>query len=55
MKFGIPAETRSRQIRIAAMPEIIKKPAACCHHILIVQPGAGARSRDKHYVAGALI
>jgi NAD(P) transhydrogenase subunit alpha len=55
MKFGIPAETRPDEIRIAATPETIKKRAASVHHTVNVQSGAGAGIPDGHYIAFALV
>ena len=42
MKFGIPAETRQYEKRVAVTPETIKKLTAGGHHSVLVQSGAGA-------------
>jgi H+-translocating NAD(P) transhydrogenase subunit alpha len=58
MKFGIPAETRPHEKRVAATPETIKKLTAAGHHSVIVQCGAGAAASipDEQYtVAGATL
>ncbi len=58
MKFGIPAETRTHEKRVAASPETIKKLAAGGHHTVLVQSGAGnaASIPDEQYAAaGATI
>jgi NAD(P) transhydrogenase subunit alpha len=53
MKFGIVAETRPHEKRVAASPETIKKLTAAGHHTVLVQTGAGiaASIPDEHYVA----
>jgi H+-translocating NAD(P) transhydrogenase subunit alpha len=58
MKFGIPAETRSHEKRVAVSPETIKKLTAAGHHTVVVQSGAGiaASIPDEQFVAaGATI
>jgi NAD(P) transhydrogenase subunit alpha len=58
MKFGIPAETRTHEKRVAASPETIKKLTAAGHHTVVVQSGAGiaASIPDEQFVAaGATI
>jgi NAD(P) transhydrogenase subunit alpha len=58
MKFGIPAETRTHEKRVAATPETIAKLTKAGHHQVIVQAGAGVAAAipDEHYtVAGATI
>ncbi|MCW5605007.1 MAG: Re/Si-specific NAD(P)(+) transhydrogenase subunit alpha [Burkholderiales bacterium] len=58
MKFGIPAETRPGEKRVAATPETIKKLTAAGHHAVLVQAGAGtgANIPDQQYVdAGATV
>ena len=58
MKFGIPAETRSQEKRVAASPETIKKLTAAGHHTVLVQSGAGlaASIPDEQFTAaGATI
>ncbi len=58
MKFGIPAETRPLEKRVAASPETIGKLTKAGHHQVIVQSGAGiaASIPDEQYVAaGATI
>jgi H+-translocating NAD(P) transhydrogenase subunit alpha len=42
MKFGIPAETRAGETRVAATPETVKKLTAAGHHTVLLQSGAGA-------------
>jgi NAD(P) transhydrogenase subunit alpha len=42
MRFGVPAEIRPGETRVAATPETVKKLAAGGKHALIVQAGAGA-------------
>jgi NAD(P) transhydrogenase subunit alpha len=53
MKFGIPAETRPNETRVAATPETVKKLTAGGRHTVLVQAGAGARASlpDDQYVA----
>jgi NAD(P) transhydrogenase subunit alpha len=53
MKFGIPAETRPNETRVAATPETVKKLTAAGRHTVLVQAGAGARASlpDDQYVA----
>src|SRR5688572_17413937 len=56
MKFGIPAETRPLEKRVAATPETIKKLTAAGHHVVFVQSGAGAGASipdDQFAAAGA--
>ena len=58
MKFGIPAETRPLETRVAASPETIGKLTKTGHHQVIVQSGAGAAAAipDAQYqAAGAMI
>ena len=58
MKFGIPAETRTHETRVAATPETIGKLTKAGHHQVIVQSGAGVAAAipDEQYVAaGATI
>ena len=58
MKFGIPAETRALEKRVAATPETVGKLTKGGHHQVIVQAGAGAGASipDEQYVAaGAII
>lgn len=58
MKFGIPAETRPLEKRVAASPETIGKLTKAGHHQVIVQSGAGiaASIPDEQYTAaGATI
>lgn len=58
MKFGIPAETRPNETRVAATPETIKKLTAQGHHSALVQTGAGAGASipDEQFAAsGATI
>ena len=58
MKFGIPAETRPFEKRVAATPETIGKLTKAGHHQVIVQTGAGiaAAIPDEQYAAaGATI
>ncbi|MBM3342754.1 MAG: Re/Si-specific NAD(P)(+) transhydrogenase subunit alpha [Betaproteobacteria bacterium] len=58
MKFGIPAETRPHEKRVAATPETIKKLTAAGHHSVLVQAGAGAGASipdDFFAAAGATI
>jgi NAD(P) transhydrogenase subunit alpha len=58
MKFGIPAETRAHETRVAASPETIKKLTAGGHHSVLVQAGAGVAASipDEQYtMAGATI
>ena len=45
MKFGIPAETRALEKRVAATPETVGKLTKGGHHQVIVQAGAGAGAR----------
>ncbi len=53
MKFGIPAETRPHEKRVAATPETIKKLTAAGHHSVIVQTGAGVAASipDEQFAA----
>jgi NAD(P) transhydrogenase subunit alpha len=53
MKFGIPAETRVQEKRVAATPETVKKLTSAGHHQVIVQAGAGlaASIPDEQYTA----
>lgn len=58
MKFGIPAETRPNETRVAATPETVRKLTAAGHHAVLVQSGAGAGASvpDEQYAAvGATI
>src|SRR5262245_13018315 len=58
MRIGIPAEIRSREARVAATPETVKKLAAGGKHQLLVQAGAGngAAIPDAEFqAAGATI
>jgi NAD(P) transhydrogenase subunit alpha len=58
MKFGIPAETRTYEKRVAATPETIAKLTKAGHHQVIVQAGAGVAAAipDEQYTAaGATI
>ncbi len=58
MKFGIPAETRTHEKRVAASPETVKKLTAGAHHTVVVQAGAGSAASipdDQYAAAGATI
>ena len=58
MKFGIPAETRTHEKRVAASPETIGKLTKAGHHQVLVQSGAGVAASipDAQYsAAGATI
>ena len=58
MKFGIPAETRPHEKRVAASPETVKKLTTAGHHSVLVQAGAGVAASipDAQYLAaGATI
>ena len=58
MKFGIPAETRAHEKRVAATPETIKKLTTGGHHSVVVQSGAGLAASipdDQFSAAGAAI
>jgi NAD(P) transhydrogenase subunit alpha len=58
MQIGIPRETRSGEMRVAATPETVKKMAAAGKHSIVVEAGAGTGSSvpDTDYVAaGAAI
>ena len=58
MKFGIPAETRTHEKRVAATPETVKKLTTAGHHSVLVQSGAGVAASipDEQYLAaGATI
>jgi NAD(P) transhydrogenase subunit alpha len=44
MRFGVPAEIRSGETRVAATPETVKKLAAGGKHTVAVQAGAGVRA-----------
>ena len=58
MRFGVPAEIRPGETRVAATPETVKKLAAGGKHSLVVQAGAGVRAavRDAEFqAAGATI
>ncbi len=44
MRFGIPAEIRPGEARVAATPETVKKLAAGGKHAVAVQAGAGTRA-----------
>ena len=53
MRFGIPAETRANETRVAATPETVKKLTAPGHHSVVIQSGAGAGSNipDEQFTA----
>ena len=53
MRFGIPAETRANETRVAATPETVKKLTASGHHAVVIQSGAGAGSSipDEQFTA----
>jgi proton-translocating NAD(P)+ transhydrogenase subunit alpha len=58
MKFGVPAETRAGETRVAATPETVKKLTAGGHHSVLVQSGAGASANipdDQFAAAGGKI
>lgn len=58
MKFGIPAETRAHEKRVAATPETIKKLTAGGHHAVVIQSGAGVAASipdDQYLAAGATV
>jgi proton-translocating NAD(P)+ transhydrogenase subunit alpha len=58
MKFGVPAETRAGETRVAATPETVKKLTAGGHHAVLVQSGAGASANipdDQFAAAGGKI
>jgi NAD(P) transhydrogenase subunit alpha len=58
MRFGVPAEIRPGEARVAATPETVKKLAAGGKHSFLVQAGAGVRAsvRDAEFqAAGATI
>ncbi len=58
MKFGIPAETRPQEKRVAVSPETIKKLTAAGHHSIVVQSGAGVAASipdEQFTAAGATI
>ena len=58
MKFGIPAETRALEKRVAATPETVGKLIKGGHHQVVIQSGAGAGASipDEQYAAaGAAI
>src|SRR5882757_9130820 len=58
MQIGIPRETRSGEMRVAATPETVKKMAAAGKHSIVVEAGAGTGSNvpDADYIAaGAAI
>ena len=58
MKFGVPAETRAGETRVAATPETVKKLTAAGHHTVFVQSGAGAGASlpdEQFAAAGAKI
>jgi H+-translocating NAD(P) transhydrogenase subunit alpha len=58
MKFGIPAETRLQEKRVAASPETVKKLTTSGHHTVLVQSGAGIAASipdDQYVAAGATI
>ncbi len=58
MKFGIPAETRPQEKRVAASPETIKKLTAAGHHTVLVQSCAGVAASipdELFTAAGATI
>ncbi len=58
MKFGIPAETRTHETRVAATPETIGKLTKAGHHQVIVQTGAGVAAAipdDQYTAAGATV
>ncbi|MGQ0749725.1 MAG: Re/Si-specific NAD(P)(+) transhydrogenase subunit alpha [Betaproteobacteria bacterium] len=53
MRFGIPAETRANETRVAATPETVKKLMASGHHAVVIQSGAGTGSSipDEQFTA----
>ena len=53
MKFGIPAETRALEKRVAATPETVGKLTKGGRHQVLIQAGAGggASIPDEQYVA----
>ena len=53
MKFGIPAETRALEKRVAATPETVGKLTKGGRHQVLVQAGAGSGAcfPDEQYVA----
>jgi NAD(P) transhydrogenase subunit alpha len=58
MRFGVPAETRPGETRVAATPETVKKLAAGGKHTVAVQAGAGTAASvpDAEFrAAGATI
>ncbi len=58
MKFGIPAETRPQEKRVAVSLETIKKLTAARHHSIVVQSGAGVAASipdEQFTAAGATI
>ena len=58
MKFGIPAETRALEKRVAATPETVGKLIKVGYHQVVVQAGAGSGASipDEQYTtAGATI
>ncbi len=58
MRFGVPAETRPGETRVAATPETVKKLVAGGKHAAVVQAGAGVRAavRDAEFqAAGATL
>jgi NAD(P) transhydrogenase subunit alpha len=58
MKFGVPAETRAGETRVAATPETVKKLTAAGHHTVLVQSGAGVGANipdDQFSAAGGKI
>jgi NAD(P) transhydrogenase subunit alpha len=58
MKFGVPAETRAGETRVAATPETVRKLTAGGHHTVLVQSGAGAGASlpdDQYVTAGARV
>jgi len=58
MIFGVPAETRAGETRVAATPETVKKLTASGHHTVLIQSGAGAGASlpdDQFAAAGAKI
>jgi NAD(P) transhydrogenase subunit alpha len=58
MKFGIPAETRALEKRVAATPETVGKLTKGGHHHVMIQAGAGAGANipdDQYIAAGATV
>lgn len=58
MKFGIPAETRALEKRVAATPETVGKLTKGGHHQVVIQAGAGSGASipdDLYAAAGAVV